>query len=158
MNRLVGNDIGEIPLHTIGAIGIVEVGIVVVALRRKDVPVVKTGGAAHQVPLSHDGSLITCLLQEFGHCLLGTIEDTMLIVGETILVRVLTCEHAGTRGTTEGVGNKRTCKLHPILCDAIEVGSLNVATIIRRKHLRGVVVRHDVDDVVALLSRSTEGQ
>ena len=67
-------------------------------------------------------------------------------------------EHAGARRAAQGVGNERACEFHPILRDAVEVGGLDVATVVGRKHLCRVVVCHDVDDVIALLSSCAEGQ
>ena len=157
LNGFVGDDVGEIPFDLVRTLCVVEIRVVVVALCRENIPMIKTRRFAHQMPLTHDGSLVTCLLQEFGHRLLSTIEDAMLVVGKSIFVGMLTSEHTGARRTAQGVGNERACEFHPVLRDAVEVGSFDITTVVGREHLRRVVVCHDVDDVVALLSGSAEG-
>ena len=90
--------------------------------------------------------------------MLRSIEDAVLVVGKSIFVRMFSREHAGARRAAQGIGDERACEFDTILRNAVEVGSFYVATVVGRKHLCRVVVCHDVDDVVALLSSSAEGQ
>ena len=158
MNGFVSNDVGEIAFRHVGTVGIVEVGVVVVALCGKDVPMVETGGLAHEVPLADQCGLVTGFLEQLGHGLLCAVENAVLVVSEPVFVGVLTGEHAGARRTTERIGDKRAGEFHAVLRHTVEVGGLNVAMIIGREHLCGVVVGHDIDDVVALLRGGTEGE
>ena len=148
---LVGDDVGEVALLLILSFGIDEARIVVVTLSREDVPVVKTRRGTVQVPLSDDGGLIACGLQQFGHRLLRTVKDAMFVVSKSVFVRMLSGEHASTRGPAQRVGHIGAGKAHPILRHSVEVGSVDIARVVGRKHLGGVVVGHDVDDIVALL-------
>ena len=148
---LVGDYIGAIALlHRLATVLMVEDWIVVFALTDEDVPMVKTCRFAHQVPLADEGCLVTRSLQKFGHCLLGAVKDTMLVVGKAIDVAMLTCEHAGTTGTRKAVGHETIAEQDTLLGNLVKVGSLNVTIAIGTECLRRVVVRHDVDDIWAL--------
>ena len=128
----------------------VEDWIVVFALTNENIPMVKTCRFAHQVPLADEGCLVARCLQEFGHCLLGTVEDTVFVVGKSIDVAVLTSEHAGTTGTGKTVGNETVAEEHTLLGNLVEIGSLDVALAIGTECLSRVVVSHNVDDVGTL--------
>ena len=158
VNGFVGDNVREVAFYHIGTVGVVEVGVVIVALCGKNVPMVETGGTAHEVPFTDQRCLIAGFLEQLGHGLLRAVEDAVLVVGKSVFVGVLTGEHASTRGAAERVGDKRTGEFHTVLRHAVEVGGLDVAVIIGREHLRRVVVGHDVDDVVALLCGGTEGK
>ena len=148
---LVGDDVGAISLfHRLASVLMMEERIVVFALTDEDVPVVETSGFADQMPLANECGLIACLLKQFGHGLLGTVEDTVLVVGETIDVAVLTCEHAGTTGPRKTVGHETVAEEHTLLGNLVEIGSLDVALAIGTECLSRVVVSHNVDDVGTL--------
>lgn len=61
-----------------------EAGVIVVSLPRHDFPIVKSGGKTLQMPFSYQGSLITCFLEELGHCLLRAVEHTVGVIIEAI--------------------------------------------------------------------------
>ena len=94
---LVRDDIGTIALGTLhAAVHLDEVGIVVLALSVEHLEIVKAGRRAHQVPLADEGRLVARLLEQFGHGLLRTVKDAVLVVGKSILVTVLARQHTGT--------------------------------------------------------------
>ena len=122
-----------------------ENGIVVVALSSEDVPVVKPGWVAHEVPLAYHCSLVAGCAEQFWKGLLASVEDAVLIVREPVLVAVLSRNHAGPRGTGQGVcheGVRETC---PLVCEAVDVGRGNEAPVIGADGLVGMVIAHDVD-------------
>ena len=111
---------------------------------------VETCRFAHQVPLADESCLVARCLKEFGHCLLGTVEDTVFVVGKAIDVAMLACEHTCTAGTRKAVGHETVAEQDTFLGNLIKVGSLNVTVAIGTECLRRVVVRHDIDDIWAL--------
>ena len=141
-----------------------EVGVVIIALARHYLPVVKARGQALQVPLAHYGRLVPGLLQQLGHGLLRTVEHARGIIGETVGVAVLAGEHAGTARAAERVGNETVGKAHSVASNAVEVGGLDETAAIATHHLRRVVVGHDVNYVkrlcllLGLLARCQSGQ
>ena len=159
VDGFVGDDVGDVAAfsHRVVRHGD-EVGIVVVSLFRHDVPVVKTGGKADEVPFSDDGSLIARFLEEFGHGLLRAVEDAVFVVGESVFVGVLAGEHAGSGGSGERVGDVGVDELDSVGSDAVKVGRADVGFVVAAHHLRGVVIGHDIDDVVAFLSSHERGE
>ena len=101
VNGFVSDNVREVAFYHIGTVGIVEVRVVIVALCGEDVPMVETGGTAHEVPFTDQRGLIAGFLEQLGHGLLRAVEDAVLVVGKSVFVGVLTGEHAGTRGAAE---------------------------------------------------------
>ena len=81
VNGFVGDNVREVAFYHIGTVGVVEVGIVIVTLCGEDVPMVETGGTAHEVPFTDQRGLIAGFLEQLGHGLLRAVEDAVLIVG-----------------------------------------------------------------------------
>ena len=81
----------------------------------------------------------------------------MLVVGETVLVGVLTREHAGATGSRQRVSDITVGEAHTVASDAVEVGSLHKTGVVARHHLRRVVIGHDIDDVGACRLRPQRG-
>ena len=154
VDGLVGDDVRHVSLLAYGVAGHGdEVGVVVVALSRQHVVVVEARGCAHKVPLADERRLVAGLLHEFGHGLLRTVEDAVLVVGKSVLVGVLARDHAGAAGARERVGHVAVDELHAVGGDAVEIGGLDETVVVAAHHLGGVVVGHDVDDVVSSLCR-----
>ena len=153
LDALIGDDVGAVALlHTLGSVVMDESGIVVLTLPHQNVVVIETCGCAHQVPFADECRLVASGPKQFGHGLLGSVKDTMLIVGEPVLMAVLAREHAGPGRAAQRVGHKTLGKHHTLLCNTVEVGRGHRAVAIARHHLRRMVVCHDIDDIGALLS------
>ncbi len=74
----------------------------------------------------------------------------MGIIDEAVLVAVLAGQHAGTAGATDGVGYEAIGETYALLCDAVDVGGLDVSLVVGADGLEGVIVRHNVKDVHGL--------
>ena len=151
VDALVGNKVGQVAFLLDGIVlhGN-EARIVIVTLAGQDFPVVEARRQAFEVPLADDGRLIARLLEQLGHGLLGAVEHAGRVVREAVGVAVLARNHAGTAGTAQRVGHEAVGEAHAVGGNAVEVGRLDVATVVATHHLRRVVVSHDVDDVVRL--------
>ena len=75
----------------------------------------------------------------------------MFVICEAVHVAVLTCKEAGAAWSTNGVGHKALGKAYAIVGDSVQVRGLYVTGVVTTHHLGGVVVRHDVNDVVGFL-------
>ena len=91
----VGGYVGGIALAAHCVAIVYECGVIVVALPYQYIPVVEAGRFGNKMPFANDGCLVAALLQQFGECLLRTVE-TAGIVSESVSVAVLACKHAGT--------------------------------------------------------------
>ena len=152
VDGLVGDDVGTVALgHLARTVHLDECGVVVFALPVQNLVVIEARGLAHQVPLADEGCLITCLTHQLGHSLLASVKDTVLIVGKTILMAVLSCEHAGTAGARQAVGHITVAEKHTLTGQTVEVGCLDRAVAVCREHLCRMVIRHNIDDVGSLL-------
>ena len=61
VDALVGDDVGDVAMLAHGAlVHLDEIGVVVVALSRHDVPVVEARGGGYEVPFAYDGGLVAC--------------------------------------------------------------------------------------------------
>ena len=151
VDALVGDEVGQIAF--LGD-GIVlhgdETRVVVVTLAGQDFPIVEAGGQAFEVPLADDGRLVARLLEQLGHGLLGAVEHASSVVREAVGVAVLARKHAGTAGTAQRVSHEAVGEAHAVGGNAVEVGRLDVATVVATHHLSRVVVGHDIDNVVGL--------
>ena len=97
VEALVGDDVGQITvdLHRVARFEY-EVGVVVVALVRHDLPAVESGREAVEMPFSENGGLVSGLLQVFGIGRLGVVELLAEgVVGESVGVGVFPGQHAG---------------------------------------------------------------
>ncbi len=74
MESFVSYDVCAVAFNLIATFRIVEVGIVVHALTRKDIPVVESRWFGAQVPFANDGRFVTRFLKELGEGLLAAIK------------------------------------------------------------------------------------
>ena len=150
IQRQVSRDVGgiafDLPLLAI----INESRIVVIALTYQDVPIIETGRIGGQVPLPDHRRLVTCLAQQLREGLLRAIKG-VLVIDKAILVAMLSRQHAGPAGSTDGIGHKTIGETNAILSDTVDVGCLDVTPIIGTQCLKRMVIRHDVEDVQRLL-------
>ena len=100
VDTLIRHDIGHVAMFPDRcAIHPDKIRIVIVALSRKNVPIIKSSRLAHQVPFSDDCCLIAGLLQQFRHCLLTSVKNAMFIMRKSVFMAVLSCKHTGTAGS-----------------------------------------------------------
>ena len=71
----------------------------------------------------------------------------MGVIDEAVLVAVLAGQHAGTAGATDGVGYEAIGETYALVCDAVDVGGLDVSLVVGTDGLEGVIVRHDIKDI-----------
>ena len=116
----------------------------------QDVPIIETGRIGGQVPLPDHRRLVTCLAQQLREGLLRAIKG-VLVVDKAILVAMLSRQHAGPAGSTDGIGHKTIGETNAIPCDTINIGCLDVTPVIGTQCLKRMVIRHDVEDVERLL-------
>ena len=126
-----------------------EIGVVIVALSRQNLPEIEARRQRLEVPFAHDSRLVTGLLQQFGHGLLRAVEPAGGIVGKTVFMTELAGNHASPAGTAQRVGHEAVGKPHAVAGDAVEIGSLDIAGIIATHHLSRMVVGHNIDDIGA---------
>ena len=150
IQRQVSRDVGGIALNLPLLAIINESRIVVIALTYQDVPIIETGRIGGQVPLPDHRRLVTCLAQQLREGLLRAIKG-VLVIDKAILVAMLSRQHAGPAGSTDGIGHKTIGKTNTIPCDAVDVGGLDVTPVIGTQCLKRMVIRHDVEDVQRLL-------
>ena len=74
----------------------------------------------------------------------------MGVIDEAVLVAVLAGQHAGTAGATDGVGYEAIGETYALVCDAVDVGGLDVSLVVGTDGLEGVIVRHDIKDIHGL--------
>ena len=99
------------------------------------------------MPFANHGSLITCLLQEFGHGLLASVE-IVAVVAKSVFMAVLTREHAGAAWSRNGVGHVAVAENKSFLSYFVNVGCGDSIPVgIGTDSLTGMIVGHDVDDV-----------
>ena len=63
---------------------------------------------------------------------------------------MFTGQHAGTAGATDGVGYEAIGETYALVCDAVDVGGLDVSLVVGADGLEGVIVRHDIKDIHGL--------
>ena len=150
IQRQVSRDVGGIAFD-LPLLAIINEGrIVVIALTYQDVPIIETGRIGGQVPLPDHRRLVTCLAQQLREGLLRAIKG-VLVIDKAILVAMLSRQHAGPAGSTDGIGHKTIGETNTIPCDAVDVGGLDVTPVIGTQCLKRMVIRHDVEDVQRLL-------
>ena len=76
--------------------------------------------------------------------------EGMGVIDEAVLVAVLAGQHAGTAGATDGVGYEAIGETYALVCDAVDVGGLDVSLVVGADGLEGVIVRHDIKDIHGL--------
>ena len=100
VQRKIGGDVRDIPLPP-DSISIADkVGIVIVALSDKDVPVVKARRDRNKMPFADHGCLISRLLQQLGESLLRRVKPPC-VIGESIGMAMFARQHTGTGRAAE---------------------------------------------------------
>lgn len=149
INTHICNKIRDVPLFANGIIiHIYKIRVVVITLAGNNFPMIKSGWKTYQVPFSDKSGLIAVFPQYLRKSLLSTVKDTGTVVIKLIATTVLACQHTGTAGSTEGIRHKTVGKLYTIGCDTIQIGSMYITTVITAHHLSGVVVGHDIHNII----------
>ena len=123
--------------------------VVVRSLSEQDLPVIKTGRIAAQVPFADDRRLVAGLLEQFGHCLLRPVEKT-IIRGISIEMAVFAGENHRSGRSTDGVRHKTVPKQHSLFRKPIQIRRLIDAIAVATQRLVGMVICHDKENVGTL--------
>ena len=139
-----------------------ESRIVVIALSRKNFPIIESRRQAFQMPFSDNRRLISCFLKQLRHGLLGSVEYTGCIVCKSVGMAVFAGQHTSTARSAQGIGNKTVDETHAIISDPVQIRSFNIPCVVTTHHLSCMVISHDVNNVVLFrgffLLRGTAGQ
>ena len=100
-----------------------EVWIVVVALSRKDLPVVEPGRVCPEMPLANESGLVSGLLEEFRKRNLRAVK-AFAVASKAVDVAVLAGENTGPRGTADGIGAEGIDEESPLLREAVDAWGL----------------------------------
>ena len=100
VDSIIGDKVRDVSMFLDSVIVLCdEIRIVVVALSRDNLPVIKTGRQALEMPFAHQCGLVTDFLQQFRESLLRTVEYAGGIIIEFIGTAMFSCYHAGAAGT-----------------------------------------------------------
>ena len=88
---------------------------------------------------------------------MAAVENAVFVVRESVFVAVLAGEHTCAAGSREGIGYETVDEFDTVGSNAVEVGCFDVAVVVATHHLGGVVVRHDINDVISSLGGSHGG-
>ena len=142
----IGYDVGGITARVaLLARRRIEHRIEVRALPRQNFPPVETHRIATQVPFADHPGVVATLLQQSRNrhaVAVEAIEDR-----HAVDVRVLSSQDCRTTGRADRVGRKHARKQRSFAGDAVDIWSLVHARSIRTDGVRGVIVRHDVQNV-----------
>ena len=126
-----------------------EVGVEVFSLARQHVVVIKAGWLGLQMPLADHGGEVARLLHLLRQ-VLSLRRQRAIEIGDAIGLRILPGEDRGAARGADGVRAKNAVKPHAFrgqLVDRRRGIQLREPTPVGSDGLRGVVIRHDVEDV-----------
>ena len=109
---------------------------------------VESARQTYKMPLSNNGSLVTCSLQEFRHGLLRTVEHTGCIVGKAVGMTMLTGKHTARLGPLKELATKLFVKITTIVGDTVQIWSFHKVAPIATHHLCRMVIGHDIHDII----------
>ena len=98
------------------------------------------------MPFAYHGSLVSGFLKKFGEGLLTAVE-CFGVVGKSILMTMLSCQHTGSTGTAQRIGNKAVGESHTFFGYSVDIGRLNKTIVVCTNRLKGMVVTHNIDHV-----------
>ena len=156
VDGMVGREVGAVAflndVFAVGGVGATILRVPVLSLVVVDVVIVESLRVASHVPLADDGSLIACILQQFGEECARCV-DALAQLALSILMTVKSGHQTCTRRCRERVLNECLVKTHSALGYTVDVGrrcELANGVSIGRDALEGMVVAHDVHNVGAL--------
>src|SRR5690606_11221916 len=97
-------------------------GIVIKPLSHKNIPIIKPGWVAFQMPLTNHCRLVARLLQYLRVGKLAAIKWCAAVSGYAIQVAVLAGQDSRAAGGTQGIGGKAVFQYHAFIADAINIG------------------------------------
>jgi len=149
--RHVGRDVGHVARSLHDASGGLHRRVVVDALALEDLPEVEPGRVAVEVPLADHGGLVAGGLQQLRERRLGTVEDGVRVVVETIPVGILASQDHRAARATDRIGHERPVEPHALPGDPVDVRGLDEFPVVAvgADRLVGMVVGIDEDDVRA---------
>ena len=156
VDRQVGDNVGGITLELLPLPHFDEVGVVIDALPGQNVPVIKTGRIARQMPFADHARVITGRLQHLRHRRLTAIEAVKDC--DAVDVAVFAGQNAGAARSANRVHAKTIEEAHSFIGEAIEIGRLVDAAAVTTHRVRCVIVGHDKEDVRASRSRFVCGE
>ena len=130
--------------------------IVVGSLSRQDLPVVEALRISSKMPLPCDRCSITGLSEQFGKCLLVTIEPVS-VPHKAIEVTVLSGLNNGSTWTTDTVGTEAVLEQHPLGCQSIDIRCrihFFQPAVVGPNGMRSVIIGEDKHDIWAIGSQS----
>ena len=119
------------------------------SLSRQNAVEIKGGGFHLEMPLADHGGMVSRFLHFLGK-VLALCLDTSTKVVRVASMGVLTRDYSGPTGSTDGIRTKGILELHALLGEAIDGGrgiQLGQATAVGTDGLRGMVIRHDEQDI-----------
>ena len=166
LQGVVGDEVGDVALVMHLAAGAQEVGIVIIALARQNLPVVETGRIAHQVPLADERGLIARAPQRLGEGPLRTVERLPLVGREAVDVAVLAGKDGGAAGSADGVATEALFEQAALARQPVNVRRQVVFAaegaeppVVGADGLQGMVVAEDEQEVrLAACRRGPRGQ
>ena len=125
--------------------------IVINALAGKDVPVIKPGRVAEQMPFADHARVIACGLQILRERRLAAVEPVEH--RHPVEVAVFARQNGRAAGRADRVDDETIHKPHPVFGNAVDVWRLVNAAAVSADGMGRVIIGHDVKNVrsVALL-------
>jgi len=127
----------------------VKFRVIINALAREDVPVVKAGRVGFQMPFADHRGLVPGLLEQLGEGGLGAVKTAVVIVVKAVDVAVRAGDERGAAGAAQRIVHQETVKPHAFPRQPVNVRGLNEVArfAIGADRLPGVVIREDEQDV-----------
>jgi len=117
-----------------------------VSLTGKNIPVIESGRIALEMPLADHNRLVSGLLEELGKCLLRAVKPQR-VVPHSVEMTVFTGQDDSPAGRADAVGAEAVLESNSLGGDAVDVGRRVDPASVTAHGMRGVVVRHDEQDV-----------
>ena len=127
-----------------------ESRIIIFSLPRYNLPIIKTGRKALQMPFSYNSCLIPRLTEQLGEGLLRIVKHACRVVIKEISAGMLSGYHAGPARPAERIGDKTVRESYPVPRNPVQVRSFHVSRVIAAHHLGRMVIGHYEEDIVRL--------
>ncbi len=142
----IRNDVSHITGILFSLSHLDQVRVVIVSLPGKNIPVVEPGRVTFEMPLSDHDRLVAYLLEELGKCLLRSVE-LKRVVPHTVEMTVFSGQDDSPAGGADAVSAEAVLESYPFCGDAVDVGCLVDPASVTAHGMRGVIVRHDEQNV-----------
>ena len=152
LQGVVGDNVRHVPLVLLPLAHLDHHRVVILSLPRQHVPVVESRRIASQVPFADQRGLIAGLLQQLGEGLLTAVEGLPAVVDLTVDMAVLTRQNHRPAGGADGIRTKAVVETHAFVGDPVEIRRLINLAAVAAHGVRGVIVRHNIDDIRLFVS------